>query len=306
MNYEISRKNIKVNISLLTGDIELKGTSRTDISVDFDELRKGTAEEIFDIKFENNELVIAQKNKKLSQFINMESFPVSVEVPENCILEAVMDSLKGDISVSGLSGLKGKVSSKKGDISVSEIKEIDADISIISGDISVSGSNGSLSTSAISGDTSVSGGNFTALKIRSVSGDVSVSCELDLKEDLSINSVTGDVSVNIVKFSGDAGINISSVSGDVDISGDKPADEKIKISQVKGEFAKFNKAFFQDSLKPMIKNLKEHLKDVTSHGFKSEVHSAKKDNQNISQILNMVSEGKITADEAEKLISALK
>ncbi|MFA7123235.1 MAG: DUF4097 family beta strand repeat-containing protein [Candidatus Delongbacteria bacterium] len=306
MNYEISRKNIKVNISLLTGDIELKGTSRTDISVDFDELRKGTAEEIFDIKFENNELVITQKNKKLSQFINMESFPVSVEVPEDCVLEAVMDSLKGDISVSGIKSLKGKASSKKGDISVSEIKEIDADISIISGDISVSGSNGSLSTSAISGDTSVSGGNFTALKIRSVSGDVSVSCELDLKEDLSINSVTGDVSVNIVKFSGDAGINISSVSGDVDISGDKPADEKIKISQVKGEFAKFNKAFFQDSLKPMIKNLKEHLKDVTSHGFKSEVHSAKQDNQNISQILNMVSEGKITADEAEKLISALK
>jgi len=76
MNYEINGEKIKVNISLLTGDIELKGTSRTDISVDFDELRKGTAEEIFDIKFENNELMIAQKNKKLSQYINMESlFP---------------------------------------------------------------------------------------------------------------------------------------------------------------------------------------------------------------------------------------
>ncbi len=306
MNYTLSGNTVSISISLLTGDIDLKGTGRSDISVDFDDLRKGTAEDIFDIKFENNELVITQKNKKLSSFINMESFPVSVEIPEGCEVEASLDSLKGDISVSGISGLKGKASSKKGDISFTGIRELDADLSVISGDISVSGSNGRLVSSAISGDTAVSDGAFKELKIRSVSGDVSINAELDLAEDLSINSVTGDVSVNIIKFAGPAGIKINSVSGDVDITGEKPSEDKIKVSQVKGEFAKFNKAFFKESLKPMIKNLKDHLKDVTSKEFKSEVHSAKQDNQNISQILNMISEGKITAEEAEKLINALK
>jgi DUF4097 and DUF4098 domain-containing protein YvlB len=136
MNYDINGSCIKVNISLLKGDIELKGTSRTDISVDFDELRKGTAEEIFDIKFENGELNITQKDKKLSQFINMENFPVAVSVPENIEIEGVLDSLKGDISVSNLASFKGRAGSKKGDISMSDITDSEAEMSVISGDIS--------------------------------------------------------------------------------------------------------------------------------------------------------------------------
>jgi len=306
MNYEVKDSKLKVDVTLLKGDIELKGTSENEISVDFDELRKGTAEEVFDISYSGGELKISQKNKKLSQFINKEEFPVVISVPEGLEIEGTLDSLKGDIVLAGVVSFSGKLASKKGDISVSEIKTADADINVISGDISVAGVNGKLKTSSISGDVSVTEGKMTELSLKSVSGDISVSCELDLAEDLNINSVTGDVSVNIVKFSGDAGININSVSGDVSITGEKPSEDKIHISQVKGEFAKFNKAFFQDSLKPMIKNLKEHLKDATKHSFKSEVHSSKQDNQNVSQILNMVSEGKITAEEAEKLINALK
>ncbi len=306
MNYEVKDGKLKVNVTLLNGDIELKGTSGNEISVNFDELRKGTAEEVFEISYSGGELNISQKNKKLSQFINKEEFPVMISVPESIEVEGTLDSLKGDIVLAGVASFSGKIASKKGDISVSEIKNADADVNVISGDISVAGVNGKLKTSSISGDVSVMDGKMTELSLKSVSGDVSVSCELELEDDLNINSVTGDVSVNIVKFSGDAGINVNSVSGDISITGEKPAEDKIHISQVKGEFAKFNKAFFQDSFKPMIKNLKEHLKDVTKHSFKSEVHSSKQDNQNVSQILNMVSEGKITAEEAEKLINALK
>lgn len=306
MNYEVKNNSLKVSITLLNGDISLRGEDRNDISVDFDELRKGTAEEVFDIAFDGEELTVSQKNKKLSQFINKEEFPVLISVPSQLMITGTLDTLKGDISFCGAGSFAGKLASKKGDVSVAGIKEADADINVISGDISVSGSDGKFRVSSISGDVSISEGKMKELKVKSVSGDVCVNCEFELEDDLNINSVTGDVSLNLQTFSGEAGITVNSVSGDISITGEKPAEEKIHISQVKGEFAKFNKAFFQDSLKPMIKNLREHIKDATRHSFRSEVHSSKQDNQNVSQILNMVSEGKITAEEAEKLINALK
>lgn len=306
MKYDMESKNITVNVSIINGDIELSGEERNDIELDFDDLRKNTVDEIFDISFNDNVLEITQKDKKISKFMNIEEFPVIIKIPADAVVKGSVKNINGDIKIGNISGFEGQTGSKKGDISVSGITEADIDVNLISGDVDIREVNGTLKLSSISGDILMKECVISDLSAKSVSGDISIECEFNLTNDLVISSVTGDVDLNIVKFTGEAGITINSVSGDIDIKGEKPADEKIKVSQVKGEFSKFNKAFFTDSLKPMIKNLKDHIKDITQHKIKSEVHSSKKDNQNIQMILNMVSEGKISADEAEKLISALK
>ncbi|MBU4485684.1 MAG: DUF4097 family beta strand repeat protein, partial [Candidatus Delongbacteria bacterium] len=205
--------------------------------------------------------------------------------------------------------LKGVAKSKSGDISVSNIAQFDTELASISGDINTANTNGIIKSSTISGDISISSSEYSKIILKSVSGDIDLNCSFDLNEDAIINSVSGDISINFLKYSGDNNLILKTVSGDVDITGDKPADDRIKISQVKGDFSKFNpigKEFFKGSFGNMFKNLKDHIKNVSENSATSEIRQTKEKDHNIQSILDMVAHGKITVDEAEKLIKALK
>lgn len=310
MKYDLNSNSIKMEISLLNSDLEITGTERNDIEVDFSDLRKNAADEIFDITFESGFLRISQKSKKLSQFMTGDDFTVKISVPKTVEFEVKIDDLSGDIKVSGTSSIKGYIKTKSGDIVIEKVDDLEADVSSISGDININECKGSLTTSSVSGDTKASAVSCKKLKVKSVSGDIDITGSFDLSEDALLNTVSGDISISFESYAGEKMINLKSISGDIELEGNKPAEDKIRISTVKGDFSGFNpigKEFFKSwTFGNTFKDLKSHFKDISDENSVSEIKETKKDDQNVQTVLNMLAEGKISAEEAEKLIKAIK
>lgn len=309
MKYDLNSNEMSLQITLLNSDLEISGSERADLEIEFSDLRKNAADEIFDISFESNILKISQKSKRLSHFSSGEDYPVKIYVPKTVIVEAAIDDLSGDIVISGIESLKGNVKTKSGDIIIKEVNAFDGDISSISGDIDLSSVKGSLFLSAVSGDINVSGSDITKTVVKSVSGDLKIDGSFSLTEDAVIGTVSGDISINFISFAGENKMILKSISGDVDLTGNKPADDKIIVSQLKGDFANFNpmgKDFFRGSFGSVFKNLKDHIKNVSDINSTSEIKETKEKDHNVQSILDMVAHGKITVDEAEKLIKAIK
>lgn len=309
MKYNLNSNEMTLQITLLNSDLEIAGSERTDVEIDFSDLRKNAADEIFDISFENNTLKISQKSKKLSQFMSGEDYPVKILLPNTALVKAEIDGISGDVAIYGVGSLSGSVKTKSGDIDIKDIEIFDGEISSISGDVNLRSLKGSLISSAVSGDINVSESEFSKTVVKSVSGDLNLSCSFAMTEDAVIGTVSGDISINFISFAGEKNIIIKSISGDVELTGNKPADDRITVSQLKGDFANFNpmgKDFFKGSFGSVFKNLKDHIKNVSDINSTSEIRETKEKDHNVESILDMVAHGKITVDEAEKLIKAIK
>jgi len=308
MKYDLNSNEISLQITLLNSDLEISGSDRNDLEIDFSDLRKNAADEIFDISYENNILKISQKSKKLSQFMSGEDYPVRVLLPKTITADVVIDDISGDIKITGIEALIGDVKTKSGDISINEIGNSEAEISSISGDIYISAKKGSLICSSVSGDIKADEMECSKLKVKSISGDINLDCSFSLLDDAVLGTVSGDIAVNFKKYSGEMSITFKSVSGDIELTGNKPAEEKIHLSNVKGDFSNFNQfdKMFKGSFGSVFKNLKDHIKNVSGDSSTSEIRETKDKNLNIQSILDMVAHDKITVEEAEKLIKAIK
>jgi|GEM_PF-1085861 len=308
MKYDLNSNEISLQITLLNSDLEISGSERNDLEIDFSDLRKNAADEIFDISFEDNILKLSQKSKKLSQFISGDDYPVRILLPKTIVADVRINDISGDIKISVIEALKGEVKTKSGDISINEIANSEADISSISGDINISAKKGSLICSSVSGDIKADEMECSEMKIKSVSGDINLDCSFSLIDDAVLGTVSGDIAVNFKNYSGDKSITFKSISGDIELTGSKPAEEKIHISNVKGDFSNFNQfdKIFKGSFGSVFKNLKDHIKNVSDENSTSEIRETKDKNINIQSILDMVAHDKITVEEAEKLIKAIK
>ncbi|MFO7810690.1 MAG: DUF4097 family beta strand repeat-containing protein [Candidatus Delongbacteria bacterium] len=308
MKFGVKEKDLKVNIRTFSGDIEIIDTDDKEVEVVFSTLRKNAAVEMFDVFLENNTLTISQKNKTLSQFSTSEEHPVLITIPRSCKISGSVNSISGDIRISGITAVDTEIKTKSGDITVSDASESDMICKSVSGDIRISGMSGSLDLSSISGDISASGKEISKVFLKTVSGDIELKGEFTLERSGSVATVSGDINVDFVSYEGDNTLKASTVSGDIDLSGNKPSDEKLKISQVKADLGKFSpmaKDLIAGTFGNVVKNIKSHFKDINSERSEPEIKKDGKNDQSVQKILDMVSEGKISVEEAEKLIKAL-
>jgi DUF4097 and DUF4098 domain-containing protein YvlB len=261
MNYPIENNTLSLNLTLVDGDIEVIGEERQDIEVELGDLRKNTADEVFDISYEKGELSIIQKDsKKLLKMFNIKGVDVQIKIPHKIILSGDIKNVSGDISVSAFAEYSGGISTRNGDVEINKIPTADLKINIVNGDLSIKEIDGKLKVNNVNGDVQLRESNYKSININNVNGDIIVDGDYELQEDAKIKIVSGDIKLNCKEYKNDKKIVISSVTGD----------------------------------------------NIVSETFPEEVNPKKNNEENIQLILNMLSEGKITAEDAEKLISALK
>ena len=176
-------------------------------------------------------------------------------------------------------------------------------INIVNGDLSIKEIDGKLKVNNVNGDVQLRESNYKGININNVNGDIIVDGDYELEEDAKIKIVSGDIKLNCKEYKNDKKIVISSVTGDNVVSDTFPEGVVVQHGGLK-ELK--NLKFLKDSFKPMIKQFKEHFKHMPFDKVKEEVNPKKNNEENIQLILNMLSEGKISAEDAEKLISALK
>ncbi|MDA3887118.1 MAG: DUF4097 family beta strand repeat-containing protein [Candidatus Delongbacteria bacterium] len=304
MNYPIENNKLSLNLILVDGDIQVIGEDRLDIEVELGDLRKNTADEVFDISYENGELSIIQKDsKKLLKMFNIKAVDVQIKLPNKTAVAGDIKNVSGDININELVGYEGSIATRNGDVEINKIASVDLKISIVNGDLSVKEIDGKLKVNNVNGDVQLRENNYKAININNVNGDIVIDGDYELEEDAKIKIVSGDIKLNCKEYKNDKKIVISSVTGDNVVSDKFPEGVIIQHGGLK-ELK--NLKFLKDSFQPMIKQFKEHFKHMPFDKIKEEVNPKKNDEENIQLILNMLSEGKITAEDAEKLISALK
>ncbi|MBT6503600.1 MAG: DUF4097 family beta strand repeat protein [Deltaproteobacteria bacterium] len=307
MNFVLNHQSLELEISLIKGGLEIIEMERADVELSFSELRKNTADELFSISFQDGLLFVKERTwKKTSMsptfFRNETNNDLVLKIPIGTQLRGSIATVSGDIRAALLSGSL-KIKTISGQMDFGRIESDRLRLQNIGGNLKIDTLVGAINAKVISGKCLIKNGRISRFAIGSVSGDITIDADFDLDRESTIHTVSGDTSLNIRSYTGDHGIYISTLSGETAIKGDYPK-EKVEIKK-RMPFLK-NHPF--KTVMPAMKNfVSSFAKMADDDGI--EINTAA-DSENIDphiqQILQMLSDGKINAEEAEKLISALK
>jgi DUF4097 and DUF4098 domain-containing protein YvlB len=310
MNFILDKNYLDITIKLNKTSIEIIEEERPDIEIDFKELRKKTSSELFDISFWENKLVIKEKDwsilpMALSFFNDELEATLVLKIPKNIEIEGNITTINGDIDINSIK-LDGKLKTVNGDIQIGYVQCNTLKIDCISGDTRIEKINGFVKSKGVSGRFLIEKGQLKGFNHKGVSGDVYINADFELEDDIQINSVSGDIYLNIHSYYNDRHIYITSLSSETDIKGTFPQDN-IHIKKKMPAIKSFPFKDFMPMIKDVFSGFSTYKDDmeVEVNSEKSESKPEKHQNE-IAMILKMVSEGKINIDEAERLIKALK
>ncbi|MGC9365565.1 MAG: DUF4097 family beta strand repeat-containing protein [bacterium] len=292
-NYSITEDKLDLDLLTRRFDLMIIQQTREDIEVDFQGLTKSGVEERFDLDFSGNKLTIREKKhadwNKMFNVKDAEGL-VSILLPENVENQGKIVTYSSNLAVENFI-YSGIIKSYSGDIESRGYFKGEVNIKSYSGDLQFENLQGKLKTSVYSGDMRILNGEIRGLKLKSFSGDVHIDAGFNLEESAKIKSLSGDVSINFQSYRGEDTMTIRSLGGDIKLTGEYPAD-KVETKKTTDFSGKFDFAKLTKLTEVFGGNDREVKVDETG--------------QNVNKILNMLSEGKITSEQAEKLIKALK
>ena len=219
-----------VNVSNISGRIEVEAWSNDWVQLDYIKRGPGRHPEVV-TDLSGPELRIKAEYPRAAG--NFGSVDFYLKVPEN-LEDLKAGSVSGRITVSGLSTLtRQKLSSTSGSVSTDSSGELD--ISSVSGSLSFSTSGPDVSASTTSGRIEgrlTESPDWGDIRMKSVSGRLTLDVPPDINADVDLHSVSGSVSSELpvsvtsskdhsikgVIGSGGISIEMSTVSGSVKIS----------------------------------------------------------------------------------------
>jgi DUF4097 and DUF4098 domain-containing protein YvlB len=307
MRFTIDGRRLDVDIRLTRTKLDIEEHDRPDIELSFSELRRNTAEELFSVTCRDNLLTIQEKVWQrpavATAFFNAElQAHLILKVPSGTRLFGRITTVSGDLCAPVLR-LEGKIKTISGRMTFGSVEAQWLRLQNIGGSLEIETMNGGLSARIITGRCRIAQGRITALSLNGVSSDVAIKADYELKKDADIHTVSGDIHLEIGSYQGERRLVLSSLSGRVTVEGGYPKD-RVEIRK-RMPFLKQHP--FREVM-PAVKNVVSSLAAMAREG-NVEVRTGKEDEeteQNVRLILQMLSEGKITATEAEKLIAALK
>lgn len=307
MNFTLNGHILELEISLIRGGLTIIEADREDAELTFSELRKSTADELFNISFQEDMLLIKERTWKKaampSTLFNSETnHDLVLSIPVGTELRGYVSTVSGDIQAESLKG-SIQIKTISGQMTFGRVESQRLKLQNIGGNLTINNFTGAISAKVVAGKCLISDGRINRFNFSSVSGDITVNADFNLDRDSTVQTVSGDIALNVKSWSGDGQIGISTLSGETVVKGDFPK-EKLEIKR-RMPFLK-NHPFktFMPAMKSFVSSFSRMDSD---DGV--EVHATDETDsmdQHIQQILQMLSDGKINAEEAEKLIGALK
>ncbi len=305
MNFTIENNRIELKLSMTKACIEIIETERDDVVLEFSKLRKKTISEIFNISYRNSRLFIRENLRSRSHIVDsIFSYNLNTDlilkVPIGTDISGTISTVSGDIKAKTLN-FCGELKTISGAIDINSIDSDRLELQDISGNVKIGEFNGFMKGKVLSGTFCIQKGTIKELSLKSVTGDVSITSNFELENDSDISTVSGNIDVNILGFKGDRNIYLSTLSGATSVKGDYP-EENVHVKR-RITFLK-NHPF-----KSVVPSMKDFFSSVFSMTDNDDVEVETKPKEstkkNTTMILQMLSEGKISAEEAEKLLNAL-
>lgn len=310
--YSIDQQKLALDLSLTRSSIVVEDSEDEYVSLEFLGLRKRTAEEIFSISFCNNRLHVKEKeNTHPPAFLSLLNASAEgdmvLRVPPGTAVSGKIATVKGDIKADQLK-FHGEIRTLTGKISVREIISDGLEINTVGGSVFLGSLQGFLSGKSVTGRFTIDRGIFKEINLNTVSGDVRLKGNFELASDGAISTMSGDIHLDITSFSAGKQLTLSTLSGSSSTMGEYP--EGAVVIKPRMPFIK-NHPFrqFVPSMKEMFSSYFSHSQ---KHGDEVEVEAeslseaqTQQDKESRKMILQMLSEGKISVEEAERLIKAL-
>ncbi len=214
-----------VEISNTAGTVVVTGWDRNEVEIT-GELGKGTER----LDFTKGDKVTRVKVVLPSRSHNVDDTDLFVKVPTGSTLS--INTVSADIVAQGVSGTQ-RLQSVSGDVRTEASGE-DIECRTVSGDVHITGSGkkglvsittvsgdatatriaGEVNGSTVSGDFTLGAGETTRSRLRSTSGDLSVSGQLAPEARVDIESISGDVRLDLTGPVG-AEFEVSSFNGEI-------------------------------------------------------------------------------------------
>lgn len=146
--------------------------------------------------------------------INIWRTKLDVYIPEDSLELLKIDVVSSDIDLSGLKVDEFEYDGVSGDLKGESVFAENIKFNTTSGDVSLDGYTGDLNIHVTSGDLAIKDGSLNDdIELVTISGDIYIE-QVD-PSDMSINTTSGDVEINISEGSGFY-LNASTVSGEID------------------------------------------------------------------------------------------
>ncbi|PID30660.1 MAG: hypothetical protein CR982_01025 [Candidatus Cloacimonadota bacterium] len=293
----IEEKEYTIFLKIFKGDIKIVQSNDENLTLEFEKVRKGTLNEVIEIEFNDNFLHVSQKDEKTKLFKSIDC-SLTLSLPKGIKYNSEIKNFNGDISIKDIDQ-KLKLESFNGDV---DIENSNSHISgtIYRGDLEISQSTLELDIKNMSGDIDIKDSKIKTLAIKSYSGDLEIkSSDFNLLENGTIKSFAGDITIDAKSYMGEKNISAKSLSGDIKIN-------NIPEHLVEVENLKSNIPIMNSNLGSKLSSIMKNFSFGVNKNIEVEVNT-KDDNKgsNIDRILKMLEDGKISSEEATKLILAL-
>ncbi|MBR4082284.1 MAG: DUF4097 family beta strand repeat protein [Clostridia bacterium] len=202
-----TRRNVKIEIddsrSSLSGIFNAIGEALRNISVS--------------ISFGDGEIIIQLPEGWSNGSVRCQTTSGDVEVDSVRMAGLTVNTTSGDVTVEADEAVLGNASVKttSGDVELSVMACDECTVQTTSGDVELSGHYDRLSVGTMSGDVNASGG-FGSVSGKTVSGDFDMNaCEaVPALRAVEVNSVSGDVDIDVPDSDVSANVYTKTVSGD--------------------------------------------------------------------------------------------
>lgn len=306
MKFTLEGSQLELDLSLSKASVLIYESDQSDVELVFAGLRKKSVEEVFDVGLRNNRLFVKEKASRntppvLDTFLSSGfNSDLKLMIPKGTDLSGRIATLKGGIRSENLT-FSGLIKSIAGSVEIDSLQTDGINIQNVSGGITLKEFEGFLKGNTMTGRITIEKGTFKDVSLKSVSGDILLGGIFALENDSDISTMSGSIYLDVKEYRGDNYVFLSTLSGSTDIKGDYP-EESIQVKR--------RMPMFKDHpFKSVVPTMKEFFSSFVSTSNKNDVEvetgSQKSEDDSVKKILEMLSEGKITAEEAEKLIRAL-
>ena len=164
MNFSLESDKITLKLTLVKASVTIAVGSSPEVELEFPELRKKTADEIFDIKFWEDTLTVKEKFGRKSHmmppfFDEKLNTDLILKLPVNTEASGFITAVGGNIDIGAIQ-YDGKLKTLNGDMNLGEMRSRELNLNTVSGDTRIGTINGSLVGNAISGAFLVKQGNL--------------------------------------------------------------------------------------------------------------------------------------------------
>ncbi|TYB31358.1 MAG: hypothetical protein FXF47_04585 [Candidatus Mcinerneyibacterium aminivorans] len=306
MKFQLSEKDLELDVSLIKSNLNIVTEDREDMEVVFENLTKSAIQQRFKVKYDGEELDLKESKSYLFQNQDQIRGNIKLYLPRKIKSYGDLKTKGGNIKINSLY-YNGDVKMYGGNFKVTEKLIGSNEYKIYGGNIDIEYFEGGVEIKTYGGNIKINDGKIEYMETKVYGGNLKINSIFELKKDASIKMYGGNIKIDVEKYNTESKIYAIIMGGKMDITGDFPEDKLIKKKYNKTGIGKDIVSNIPESIFNMFSKFTGNKSDGENKDVEVEVEEKQNNyTEEVNKVLDMLDEGKINAEQAQKLIKSIK